>query len=151
MAEFHALNGSDHVPIVLTLDIDIQLHKTYAREHKSSVAWHRCDDVNIGAYQNRLDQLLLQIDPTNEVWSCNDRKCTKHNEFIQSKHNQIIRLWMEASNNCLPHTSKNAVKGKNIIPGWNEHVKEHKENAKNVIKLCQKMIDLIKEILPKRK
>ena len=37
---------------------------------------------------------------------------------------------MEASNNCLPHTSKNAVKGKNIIPGWNEHVKEHKENAR---------------------
>ena len=130
-AEFHALNGSDHVPIVLTLDIDIQLHKTYAREHKSSVAWHKCDDVNIGAYQNRLDQLLLQIDPTNEAWSCKDRKCTKHNEFIQNKHNQIIRLWMEASNNCLPHTTtKNADRGKNIIPGWNEHVKEHKENAK---------------------
>ena len=24
--------------------------------------------------------------------ACKDRKCTKHNEFIQSRHNQIIRL-----------------------------------------------------------
>ena len=37
---------------------------------------------------------------------------------------------MEASSKCLPHTSKNVDNGNNIIPGWNEHVKEHKENAK---------------------
>ena len=129
MTDFHALDCSDHVPIILTLEIDNQLHKTYAREFKPSVAWHKCQEVNIGKYQSRLDQLLLQIDPTNEAWSCKDHKCTKHKEFIQIQHNQIINLWLDASNKCLPHTSKNAGNGNNIIPGWSEHVKEHKEKA----------------------
>ena len=31
-------NGSDHVPLLLTLNIDIQSHMTHAREFKPSVA-----------------------------------------------------------------------------------------------------------------
>ena len=36
-----------------------------------------------------------------------------------------------ASSKCLPHTSDcNNKKGRKVVPGWNEHVKEHAENAK---------------------
>ena len=31
-------NASDHVPLVLTVDIDMQLHKTYEKDFKPSVA-----------------------------------------------------------------------------------------------------------------
>ena len=34
-------NGSDHVPILLTIDIDINMHKTCERVFKPSVAWQK--------------------------------------------------------------------------------------------------------------
>ena len=40
-------NCSDHVPLVLSLDIDIEFHKTYEREFKPTVAWHKCNENNI--------------------------------------------------------------------------------------------------------
>ena len=121
-------NASDHVPLVLTVDIDMQLHKTHERDFKPSVAWQKCDDIIIAAYKDKLDQNLLQIDPTHEAWNCKDFKCTKHYEYIQNVHNNIIGLWLEASNSSLPHTSNNEKRG--IIPGWNEHVKDRKKYAK---------------------
>ena len=33
-----------------------------------------------------------------------------------------------SSNKYLPHTSAN--QGRKVIPGWNEHVKEHTENSR---------------------
>ena len=128
--EFLDSNCSDHVPIILSLDKEIHTHKTHAKEFKPSVAWHKCDNHKIGEYKIEFDKRLLQIDPTNEAWTCKDYKCTKHSEFIQKQHSKIIELWLEASSQYLPHTSENADNGHKIIPGWNEHVKEHKENAK---------------------
>ena len=54
-------NGSDHVPLLLTIDIDINMHKTCERVFKSSVAWQKCDNICIGEYKTTLDQKLLQI------------------------------------------------------------------------------------------
>ena len=123
-------NGSDHVPLVIKLDIDIQQHKTQQREFKPSVAWPKCDINSIRKYQDKLDQNLLQINPTNEVFCCKDLKCTKHYEGIQSVHNEVIELWLDASNTSLPHTSHNAENGHKPIPGWNEHVRDRKIYAK---------------------
>ena len=100
-------NGSDHVPLLLTLDIDIQLHNTHTRDFKPSVAWHNCDSVKIGKYQSELDSQLLQINPCQDAWKCSNRKCKDHHEFIQSEHSKLINLWLEASNRSLPHTTNN--------------------------------------------
>ena len=129
-AEFTPSNKSDHIPILLTLDIDIQLHNTHAREFKPSVAWHKCDEQIIGKYKSKLDQKLLQINPSHEASGCKNHKCTNHHEFIQSQYSNLINLWLEASNNSLPHTSNNVKKRHKIIAGWSEHVKEHKKYAK---------------------
>ena len=38
----------------------------------------------------------------------------------------------ESSRNCFPHTSQsNSKKEHKIVPGWNEHVKEHAKAAKD--------------------
>ena len=123
-------NGSDHVPVILTLDIDINMHKIRDREFKPNVAWQKCDDACIGKYQNSLDENLLQINPNHEAWSCRDNKCTEHFEFIQNVHNRLIRLWLEASNSSLPHTAHNANNRHKPVPGWNEHVRDRKRHAK---------------------
>ena len=43
-------------------------------------------------------------------------------------HNEIINICSAASKTCLPHSSTS--KGMKIVPGWNEYVKEHAEEAK---------------------
>ena len=120
-------NFSDHIPLILTLNIDIEFHKTYEREFNPSVAWYKCNDMNIKQYQEKLDLLLLQIDPTHEAWKCRDFKCSKHTEFIKETHSKIVTICKEASDKTLTHTSQS--KDVKIVPGWNEHVKEHADRA----------------------
>ena len=121
-------NFSDHIPLLITLKIDVEFHKTYEREFNPSVAWYKCSDDNITQYQTELDLLLLEINPRHEAWKCKDYSCTKHNDYIKNIHSKIVQISKMASEKTLPHTSQN--KDLKIIPGWNEHVKEHAERAK---------------------
>ena len=120
-------NFSDHIPLLLTLNIDIEFHKTYEKEFNPSVAWYKCSDDNITQYQKELDLLLLQINPRHEALKCKDYNCTKHIEYIKEIHSKIVKISSEASGKTLPHTSQN--KDIKIIPGWNEYVKEHADRA----------------------
>ena len=123
-------NCSDHVPLVLSLDINIEFHKTYKREFKSSVAWHKCNENSIRDFKRNVDQNIPDKDIYKEVEICKNHKCTcaLHTEAIKDLHNQIINICCNASQSCLPYTSQG--KRNNIIPGWNEYVKEHADRAK---------------------
>ena len=59
---------------------------------------------------------------------CKKYNCTNHTEFIHEIHKDIINIISIASNTSLPHTSKK--NEKKVIPGWNDHVKEHSERSK---------------------
>ena len=123
-------NHSDHIPLILKLDMDISYLKTYKMEFKPSVAWHKCDSTHTVNYKNDLDRRLLKINPKNEVISCKNYGCTIHKEGIQELHNDVIRYMGESSKNCFPHTSqRNTKKDRKIVPGWNEHIKEHAKIA----------------------
>ena len=62
-SEFLHDNFSDHVPLMISLNIDVEFHLTYERDFKPSVAWHKCDENHENNYKNTLDQLLLKINP----------------------------------------------------------------------------------------
>ena len=119
---------SDHFPVMLTLDINIKYQKTHKKEFKPSVAWHKCDETNIENYKENMDNSLMQINPMQDALTCTDYKCIIHNEHIHQLHNKLIDICNKASKACLPHTSSNNYR--KIVPGWNEYVKEHAENAK---------------------
>ena len=119
---------SDHFPVMLTLDINMKYHKTHKKEFKPSVAWYKCNNTNIESYKKNMDKLLLNVNPVQEALTCNNYKCVIHREKIHELHKDIIDICSKASKACLPHTSGN--KGNKILPGWNEYVKEHAENAK---------------------
>ena len=133
-ADYSASNFSDHIPLILKLDMDISFLKTQKRQFKPSVAWHKCDSTHTDNYKNDLDQLLLKINPKSEAIGCKKYNCSTHNEYIQELHSDVLRYMGEASRNCFPHTSqkpqKNNESESKIVPGWNEHVKEHAEAAK---------------------
>ena len=83
-------NTSDHIPLTLRLNIDIEYHKTYERNFKPCVQWHKCYDNNIKFYRDTLDELLLKSNPHHEALKCKEYKCTSHAKFIQEIHNDII-------------------------------------------------------------
>ena len=129
-AEFLGNNFSDHTPIKLSLKAEVKFHETINRRFKPNVAWHKCSNTNIDDYRNELDRLLPHIDLLNEALNCKSYKCTSHTDYIQSLYKDIIKCCHDASEKYLPHTSPRNDKDKKIIPGWNEHVKEHAERAK---------------------
>ena len=59
---------------------------------------------------------------------CRTYKCSLHKDYIYELHKNIINICKEPSAKCFPHTSLNH--SKKVVPGWNEHVREHAENAK---------------------
>ena len=119
---------SDHFPVILTLDINMKYHKTHKKEFKPSVAWYKCNDANIENYQKDMDNSLLQVNPMHEALTCQNYKCVSHKENIHVLYKEIISICKNSSKASLPHTANK--KDSKIIPGWNEYVKEHAENAK---------------------
>ena len=79
-------------------------------------------------YKETLDNSLLQINPQHEALRCRDLNCNKHREYMKELYNTIIDVCSKLSKKCLPHTSQK--KENKVVPGWNEHVKEHSERAK---------------------
>ena len=119
---------SDHFPVMLTLNTNIELLSFSKKEYKPCVAWHKCTDANISSYKQEIDNKLIQINPQHEGLKCRNYNCNIHNDYIQKLHNDIIKICCKISENCLPHTSLN--QGRKVVPGWNEHVKEHAENSR---------------------
>ena len=119
---------SDHFPVILTLDIDIEYHETHTKEFKPSVAWYKCDQITIDCYKNETDKLLLQVNPQHEALSCRNYNCKEHTNHLRELHNKLIDICSEASRKHLPHTTANNIK--KVVPGWNEHVKESAEIAR---------------------
>ena len=125
------LNLSDHVPITLNINIDVAYLNTYKRDFKPNVAWPKCHATHIDEYKSDLDLQLLKINPKNEALCCRNFRCKLHKREIQELHNNIVGCIKQASSNSLPHTSNvNGRQGRKVVPGWNEHVKEHAINAK---------------------
>ena len=82
-------------------------------------------------YQSNLDQKLLTVNPKNKALMSRNFRCKLHKKELQVVHNDIIGCIKQASSNCLPHTSNvDRNKERKVVPGWNEHVKEHAINAK---------------------
>ena len=119
---------SDHFPLKLTLDINVENFKMEEKVFKPCVAWYKCSEASLEWYKEELDDKLLKINPHHEVFTCRNYNCTEHKEQIHELYKSIINISTEASTKCLPHTSINQTK--KVIPGWNEHVEEHARNAR---------------------
>merc|ERR1711874_391071 len=111
---------------------DVSYLNTYKHEFKPSVAWHKCQVTHTDKYKMYLYQKLLAINPSNEALGCRNYSCPIHRKELQELHDNIVGCIKLASSNCLPHISDRKNKnGRKVVPGWNEHVKEHVNNAKD--------------------
>ena len=118
---------SDHVPLKLELNVNINYFKEIPRSFIQSTAWQKCSLGQKQEFVSTLDRLLLQIDIQHGAITCNTVNCETHNDCVRKFYNDIIHFCSEADK-VLPKTSINTGKN-NIVAGWNEYVREHKDEA----------------------
>ena len=120
-------NFSDHIPIIMQMNIDIEYLQTVKRSISPSVAWTQCTKEQISNYQCGIDSQIDQIELDFEVFTCRDTKCCIHSEQIRIWYNRIVKILLDTSETSLPMTG-NKQKPK-TLPGWNEHVKPKLETS----------------------
>ena len=121
------INFSDHIPIIMHMDIDIEYLQTVKRSTSPSVSWIKCTEEHLSRYQCEIDKEIDKIELDFEVFTCSDTKCTMHSEQINSWYNEVVKILKDAADRTLPMTG-NKDKPK-TVPGWNEYVKPKLETS----------------------
>jgi hypothetical protein len=116
---------SDHVPVVLEVDISLLKTNTIERPNMERPAWYKATDADITKYKSTLHELLQNIDINNELITCKDVNCKKHSSLLCDLYLNIINCCIEASK-CIPTTKSNQSK---VIPGWNDNVRHLYDEA----------------------
>ena len=126
---------SDHVPLVITCDLDVNYFECRERSFCGRYCWGKADKGMIDKYKKNLDDILNKLKCDNVMLSCTDTKCTVHVDGIVELYTGIVDACITASNMCIPKTNPgNNGKGINkknnhIIPGWNEHIEPLRKEA----------------------
>ena len=118
---------SDHVPLKLELNVNINYFKEIPKSFVKSTAWQKCSMGQKQEFVNTVDRLLLQINIQQGAITCNTVNCNMHNDCIRKLYSDIIHFCSEGDK-VLPKTSTNT-RENDIVAGWNEYVKEHKAEA----------------------
>ena len=118
---------SDHTPVSLELDINVNYFSESKITNEPSTAWHKCTKDHKIDYSDNLDSLLLRINIQHESLTCNNIQCNRHKDSIITLYTEICNSILSADE-CLPNTG-NPTNTPNVVAGWNEFVEEHKQES----------------------
>ena len=116
---------SDHVPLRLELNVNINCFKTIPRTFTQSTSWQKCSLDDKQEFVNNLDRLLLQINIQQDAVKCKNLNCNIHIDSIRKMYNEIIMFCLEADEK-LPKTKSGTIQN-DIAVGWSDYVKEQKD------------------------
>ena len=124
---------SDHVPIEMTINVDVVHMNNSLRHATPKSAWDRASEEEISQYKSHLDENLRRITCDKDVLTCNSIHCNKHTEEVNHLYSDIIAACICASDSCIPkagmHSSKDKCKTSANIPGWNEYVEPLRQES----------------------
>ena len=80
-------------------------------------AWHKASEQDVNMYKARLDELLNKIVVDDDLLRCSGINCMHHTNMISVLCNDVISACIAAR------------WAKKVKPGWNENVKEFKNEA----------------------
>ena len=81
-SKYAPIDFSDHVPVSLELNINVDFFSETKRMNEPSTAWHKCTNDNLINYSDDLDRLLLRINIQHESLACNNIQCNRHKDAI---------------------------------------------------------------------
>jgi len=122
-------NLSDHEPIVLQLQLDVQCVGFADRVHTPCVSWAKATDNDLLSYQTLLNQTLHDIFLPTSAFLCSDIKCSNalHFQQINKFAMDLTNACMSAAEATVPHTCRRQDSGR--IAGWSEHVQPLREKS----------------------
>ena len=125
---------SDHVPVVLVLDVDKlpELSLKPKTGCKTKLDWSKLSDKDVLSYFGRTNVLFNNIHLPYEAISCSNVNCktNTHSKDLCTLYDCIVGALYEASRSLYKSA---AVKNK-VMPGWNKHVAAHSAEAKQAHK-----------------
>ncbi len=122
---FHALNKSNHRPINLEINLDLNSEtQGEGKVFSKRTAWHKATSNHLDSYKELLGEHLdnITVEPG---CLCRDIMCKviHHHQDINSYADMIVQCMLDASEN-LPKTSKSK-----RIPYWNQEVMPLRQKA----------------------
>ena len=97
----------------------------------SSIQWHAAKDSDKLQYMIKSEKLASKIVLPVDALMCKNPHCTDHHEDINCFYESITSVLKLSASHSIP-TSVTSTRY-NIVPGWNEYVKEHHSHAKDAL------------------
>lgn len=121
-------NLSDHSPIEITMDISTRYTEDpVSRTESTHLMWNKANSNNLQAYKEKLDTNLSALQYPHKALNCCDYSCQQHSNDIEQFHDAIVSACLMAGDASIPKS----IDSTNCQPGWNDFVKEHKNEALN--------------------
>ena len=122
---------SDHFPLCIEVICDIipLYNSTMTSAVNSSIQWHAAKDSDKLQYMIKSEELASKIILPVDALMCKNPHCTDHCDDINCFYESIISVFKLSASHSIP-TSVTSTRY-NIVPGWNEYVKEHHSLAKD--------------------
>jgi len=126
----HAVdNLSDHDPILLHLDLDVQYVGFAAKVHTPRASWKKASDLDLSNYRSALSRNLANLHFQTEVLTCHDMNCNNSHHFsvITDYVKGITDACVNACKSAIPFTALKQQEGR--IAGWSEYVQLLREKS----------------------
>ena len=123
------LNPSDHVPLVLQLQINInRIHKhEYSQSSAENISWCRVTNAHINKYKYELDKYLTSDTFDTACIDCNNKICESetHRRNIDHLFAKLVSSCIQAGNASFPKCKSKH----QTVPYWSEEVKPLRESS----------------------
>ena len=118
---------SDHVPVQLSLGIEVEYVSVVERPFVARLALYKTSEHDIYTYKYKLDEQLSNVHINNSLLHCNNRFCEQHKDELSTVYNYVINACITATAH-VPKTSSHSNTNK-VIPGWNDNARKLREDA----------------------
>ena len=125
---------SDHVPLRIVFNIEVEYLNVSERPHVCKIAWHKATDDHLSEYRHNLNNNLRTIDVHNEVFTCTNVNCTQHIEVLYDLYKSVIQACVSSSE-CIPVCGSSGSgneampKGCRCLAGWSEVVEPLRQES----------------------
>ena len=127
---FNDFVTSDHIPLsvcIKTQNLHIYPITSDTKSDNKYYKWVNATEYDIKQYKNITSKLLGKITIPVDAILCSVPHCSSHNVEIDNFYTSIVEILNSCFQKCIPCYN---VSSRFNIPGWNDHVKESHDAAR---------------------
>ena len=113
-------NLSDHEPIILDLEFNLDRYAHGARSFTHKPAWHKENDNDFKCYQQKLSENLHNIALPATALLCHNPLCSDVHPLAMFNNYtcQVTETYLDAASDNIPFTGSSYDRSNKSGPGW---------------------------------